>query len=244
MKNGVTYLDDTYYSEQHSKIDPFYPKNSLRTYIQGNSNLSKLHLWTTTNNTELNLKKDLEEVKKNLERYPIDKESCDFIIYCYRDISNIYEKLKKKKNKDKIFIYCVFFMLKIYNKNPSHKVISSLLNKDTKKICKSIKEVSEFLNNTEFYDKYENKLNKEMSISYYIISMKLSFDYMDSIQDMLKELKNDPVFSPHNDISLLASIFYYYCLADKETIKKLFLISDTTLYQIKKKIMNKYRIDE
>ena len=67
---GKTTIVDNYFSDQHGSSPSYYfPNNSTRTYISGNSKMSKLHLWVSTDSTERILRDDIDLFKTILNNY-------------------------------------------------------------------------------------------------------------------------------------------------------------------------------
>lgn len=231
---------DNIYSEQHYSYDSSQPHNSLRTYIKGNSRLAKLQFWHTTDQKELALKKAIDELKEMVTLF--DEYLVDKCIIIFKKINEFYSKNKIKKNKNKMYIYSIYWVLKNEGRLVSHKIISDTLKLSNKKICNSIKEIYDDIYNTDFIKNYEKIQNNQVSISNFISLLNLSWEYLEPTEFMFNELYKSKEFNNHKPISLLASIFNFFGI-DKKLILDVFQISETTIYQITKKIQTRYYVE-
>lgn len=233
--SGVSYIQTSQaYSDQHGGIEEWFPNNSFRTFIQGSSILSKYHMSMSTDSHEKQLKDEIKELGQILSLS--DKISTDMInisLHTYKKISDLYKKHNKKKTKNKLFVFSTYWGLKHSGQLITHQTVAEILNISPKIVCKALKEINKFVYQTDF----PTQKLPPVSFSYYIQSLNLSWSYLDPIHKLYEELIVSPDFN-HRPDSLLAGILYLFSQeTKKEQICKLLNISETTIYQMYKKIL-------
>lgn len=233
-----TYITDAIYSDHHQIVNQDSPKNSLRTFIKGNSRLAKIHFWYSTDQKELQMTKSIDMFKSIIEN-KIQEKYIDQCILFFKYISTFYSKNKIKKNKKQIFIYCVYLALK--NELVNYKTISEIFNTTDKKIRQAILEISNDVHDLDYIKNY-NSTNYNINISKFIKKLNGSWGYLEPITNLFNQVINDEFFNNHKPLSILASIFIFFNF-NKNDILKEFDISETTLYQINKKLNKKFVIN-
>lgn len=227
---------DNYYSEQHGYSDPVFPKNSMRTFISGNSALSKRHLWMTTDQKEYQLKCDINALRQLL--YGVNECIIATAVYVYRKVFDLYASKRCKKNKTKLFIYCTYTSLKEHRTLVSHNDVAKILNFNTKKVCSAIKDVHEFTKGARIQEPGSEQ-TAGIDVRRVIIDMCLPMEYVDPVSDMFFLLVSRAEFASHKHNSLLAGVLCYY-LVDKHKISEHLKTSVTTACQISRKIHKLY----
>lgn len=242
--SGENYIEDNIYSEQHGKNkffdQKFYPKNSLRTFISGNSRLSKIHFYSSTNSVEKQLKLEIEELK--LKIISLSCEEQQKILLSYKTFFDLYRKHNKKKNKNKLFIYTIYNVMKNTKILVTHKKIAELFNCDKKDICKAIKDVDIFLEHT-LYDTKNGDTNGGINggtngnkdINELLEKLNIDLKFSKEINELYLKLLDDNEFKKHKYNSILAGIMFSYN-PQKFIISELTGVSPTTVISINKKI--------
>ena len=231
-----SYIVNPVYSDSHGVIDKLFPKNSFRTFIAGNSKMSKIHTRISTDSKEKQLQDDFKVLDNILDNFNnIIKEKTKLFYY---KISGIYSQNKCKKTKTKVFTYCIFTILKEEGIVITSKTLSEILKLDSKKIYSGIKDVSNFLNIVG-YRRETKKI--PLNIVNIVNKINIPFIYNSLVEEMYEILSEIDDFKCHKPLSLLSAILFYICEEnnlgiDKKKLCENIEISETTIYQINKKI--------
>jgi hypothetical protein len=236
---GKSYIEEKQaYCDHSSNTDSYFPKNSLRTFISGNSRMSKFHLSITTDTYEKQMKADFQMIDSYLFEY--NESVRDKAKKLYYDISAIYKKYNQKKTKYKIMAFIFFKILSKINCMVKHQTIADILKISNKQACLGIKEIDIFLNCKKEY--IDSISDTKQSIYLLLDKMELPYVFYDKINSIYEDIKDDDDFISHRKDTVLCGIISY--LNEKTLYKKYISnkinISQTTIYQICIKIRNKY----
>ena len=197
-----------YFSESSSSTSIFFPKNSFRTFISGNSLMSKIHISTVTDSFEKILQDDMIYLDTILSGYNqiVIEESKKL----YFNISTLYHELKIKKSKNKLYCYVIYKVFVKYNIQDPQDKIANMMTINKKKVCDALKEIELFL-------RFQGSSKPvETPINFYQIINKIynNYDCIDKekmtniiekkYNKYKKELENN-----HKVQSVLAGIIYF-----------------------------------
>lgn len=230
---GLSYIDTKdCYSEQHGQqTDALFPNAGLRTYISGNSRLSKLNLWLSGNDKEKIIKDETEEFARRLENLPFGIKNFCFTLY--KKLSELYKEQKKKKTKIKLYSYILYLAYKNSGEMVSHQFIAQVLDTNIKTVCKAIKEIDSFIHQNGF----QIQFNEDISIEFYIKKLNLPLERIPQIENIYILIKNHIDFVQHRPNSVLGGILsFLFPELERYDISQILNISETTIYQIYKKL--------
>lgn len=225
--------------EKYYNAKEMFPINSNRTFVPGTSRIAIMSRWLS-DSSENRLKQNLDNLIHTLEYNNIEFKTIQKIIQNYKKIYDIYKELNKKIKIVKMYIFSTYYTLKNLGIFTNHNTIAKYFDVSGKFVCNALKEIGEvlYMNNIVFEDREIKDY-----IRHYIERLGLSNIYIDYTYELYEELVKSKEFNNHKKSVILAGILFSFNI-EKETIKEVLTISDTTLYQINKKITKYFEMKD
>lgn len=231
----------------------FFPKSSLGTTIggRGNSRIKTLHRWTLMPYRERSRKDTFEYIKTICKsaKPPYCKAVIDNARILYTNLSNVKHTtgdntgkniIIRGRNRTSLIAACVYFGCKMQSLPRSPKEIAKIFGLGLTEVTKGCRKFLEIM------DKDALVYNITSSKAYDYVSrcgkkLKIDQEYIDQTIKIVKNIIKVDYASDHQPPSIAAGSLLLVCNIneldiDKETISKVFNISQVTITKIYNKI--------
>ena len=231
----------------------FFPKSSLGTTIggRGNSRIKTLHRWTLMPYRERSRKDTFEYIKRTCKsaKPAYCKAVIDNARILYTNLSNVKHTsgdntgkniIIRGRNRTSLIAACVYFGCKMQNLPRSPKEIAKIFGLGLTEVTKGCRKFLEIM------DKDVLVYNITSSKAYDYVSrcgkkLKIDQEYIDQTIQIVKNIIKVDYASDHQPPSIAAGSLLLVCNINeldinKETISKVFNISQVTITKIYNKI--------